>query len=114
MVLTSVHLISLPQTEGFDARIVNSLLDAISVRPSRRPNHIKYEQVHLQADERTALEARLRAADFVCTSDSTDTTCSSVNARTPLPWILHRAGINSDAPAGDRDLGRSLGELSYR
>ena len=93
-----MHRISSPQTEGFDARIVNSLLDAIIVRPSRRPDHIKYEQVHLERDERSTLEARLRAADFVCHSDDTDTTCSFVNARTPLPWILHRAGINSDAP----------------
>jgi len=87
-------------TEGFDGRVVHSLLNAVEARPSRRPDHIKYESMHLQDEEIAKLENRLGLNGFMCSSDDVDTTCSSVNppARTPLPWVLHRASANADAP----------------
>ena len=85
-------------TEGFDAKVVNSLLDAVSLRPSRRPDHIKYEHVHLEAAEKSALRARLVASGYECHSDEADVTCSHTKSATPLPWILHKTGIADYAP----------------
>ena len=46
-------------TEGFDATIVHSLLDAVHSKPSLRPDHIKYEHIALDDSVRTTLQSRL-------------------------------------------------------
>jgi len=85
-------------TEGYDGRIVNSLLDAVGEQSSLRPDHIKYEYLHLETNERTALSTRLDAAGFACESDEADTTCTARDAITPLPWILGHTNRNSTGP----------------
>mmetsp|Transcript_16870 Transcript_16870/g.28714 ORF Transcript_16870/g.28714 Transcript_16870/m.28714 type:complete len:153 (-) Transcript_16870:60-518(-) len=85
-------------TEGFDATIVHSLLDAVHSKPSLRPDHIKYEHIALDDSVRTTLQSRLAGESYACLSDDTDTTCTWQHATTPLPPILGHSGQGAAAP----------------
>lgn len=100
----SVHFVKV-DTEGADAIVVQSVLDAAVQRPSRTPEHILYENVHLAPHTRVALEASLKRHGFLCHPfdepgiEKTDfmyhanTACSVEGATTPFPDYERRGPV---------------------